>query len=187
LAFIVQLINTVYWAFSSPFVCFLSSSFLPAWGFRLNLKKSGIMGCRKRSDQELIYGARHHTFAFPLLIAWWLIKIYMQKLGRGGKTKTKQKTGDAWGGTYLKETIEGRVLCLMSFWTSEMWENDMESRQSSTRSAPSALAFSMEACISSMVSHSSGVQSRRLFLNAMWEKIDRQRRRSKEDVNSFSS
>lgn len=73
--------------------------------------------------------------------------------------------------------MAGKALCLMSFSTSEVWENDMESMQSSTRSAPSALAFSIEASISSIVSHCSCVHTSRFFLNAIiiWDRWQKDR------------
>nr|GMD60963.1 hypothetical protein Iba_chr12aCG16290 [Ipomoea batatas] len=53
--------------------------------------------------------------------------------------------------------IEGRVLCLRRCSTSERWEEDKQSTQTSTRSAPSSFALFMEESISSLVSHSNVV------------------------------
>lgn len=60
---------------------------------------------------------------------------------------------------HLKETMAGRVRCQMSSSTSEMRPKDMASIRSSTRSAPCALALSMEDSIPSRVSHSSGAHT----------------------------
>nr|GMD71006.1 hypothetical protein Iba_chr12eCG11810 [Ipomoea batatas] len=53
--------------------------------------------------------------------------------------------------------IEGRVLCLRRCSTSERWEEDKQSTQTSTRSAPSSFALFMEESISCLVSHSNVV------------------------------
>lgn len=69
--------------------------------------------------------------------------------------------------------MEGKDLCDMSSSTSEMWEKDKEWMQSSTRFAPSCFAFSMEAIISSLVSHSSVVQMSRSLLKPIERRKER--------------
>lgn len=68
-----------------------------------------------------------------------------------------------------KDTMEGKGLRKTSSSNSEMLENDNLWMQSSTRFAPSCLAFSMAATISSLVSHSKVVQTSRSFLKPMWK------------------
>ncbi|MFS7930888.1 hypothetical protein Hanom_Chr04g00349571 [Helianthus anomalus] len=69
---------------------------------------------------------------------------------------------------HLNETIAGRVVCLKRSSTSARWITEMESIQSSTRSAPSSFAFSIDFTISSMVSLSIAAHTNKVFLKPIW-------------------
>ncbi|KAL4572090.1 hypothetical protein LXL04_018859 [Taraxacum kok-saghyz] len=82
--------------------------------------------------------------------------------------ETKTVQGQKRKYMYLKETIAGRVLCLKRSSISDKWKRDIESIQSSTRSAPSSLAFAIDFTISSLFSLSIVAHNSRLFLKPIW-------------------